>query len=685
MNSIAAFFTANMIYVFFFYGLAFFAMGLAVFMESGRAAGFRLSRALVPLALFGLIHGGHEWYEMFQLIAAGQGQFQPGLSEDWLRAGLLAISFLLLLDFGLRLLPGAEAHPRAHWWQLAVFAGVWLVGIVVVALLYRPTPLQLAAAADVLARYVLGIPGALLAGWVLLRERREFRARGMETYGRGLLWAALAFFVYGAVGQLFVRSSLVFPSGIINTGLFLQTVGIPVQVLRGTAAIVIAVGLTGGLRAFEAANRQQLLQANAERLAALEAQQRRADEVEALNVRLQATARELSALVEMSRILASTIERDQLLPTTLRQVVYSLDGVCCSRIYLQRAGDALILAGEFRRPEAPEPAVPPPLRAVATMASTTGQPAAADLEGQVRLLRDLSADENGTAKGANRRLRVLGVPLQTKEERFGALVIASFLAETPLTAATVGLTNAFAQQIAAALENARLYEVVQMREGQLKALVHQLVNAQEYERQRIARELHDDTGQKLTALAMGLAAVETQIKVQDLARATDLLHHLRALNDQTVEDLRHIMANLRPAQLDDLGLVPAVRWYIQQYEARYPNLKVTLTATRLARRLPAEVETILFRIVQEALSNVARHAQAAQVTVSLDQVENQVWLKVCDNGVGFDPAQRPTDETGRGLGLVGMRERAALIGGTCQIESKPGHGTCVTASLPLAA
>ncbi len=672
-----------MIFVFFFYGLAFFAMGLAVFMESGRAASFRVSRALVPLALFGLIHGGHEWYEMFQLVAAGQGQFQPGLTEDWLRAGLLAISFLLLLDFGLRLLPDAEARPRAHWWLLAVFAGLWLVSIIGVAMLYSPTPMQLAAAADVLARYVLGIPGALLAGWVLLRERREFRARGMERYGRGLLWAALAFFVYGAVGQLFVRSSLVFPSGIINTGLFLQTVGVPVQVLRGTAAIVIAIGLTGALRAFEAANRQQLLQANAERLAALEAQQRRADEVEALNVRLQATARELSALVEMSRILASTIERDQLLPTTLRQVVYSLDGVCCSRIYLQRPGDALILAGEFRRPEAPEPPVPPPLRAVATMANATGQPAAADLDGQVLLLRDLTVDT--AAEGTHRRLRVLGVPLQTKDERFGALVIASFLAETPLTAATVGLSNAFAQQIAAALENARLYEVVQMREGQLKALVHQLVNAQEHERQRIARELHDDTGQKLTALAMGLAAVETQLRVQDLARATDLLHHLRALNDQTVEDLRHVMANLRPAQLDDLGLVPAMRWYIQQYEARYPNLNVTLTVTRLARRLPAEVETVLFRIVQEALNNVARHAQAAQVTVSLDQVENQVSLKVCDDGVGFDPAQLPADESGRGLGLLGMRERAALVGGNCVIESQPGKGTCITASLPIAA
>lgn len=685
MNAIDTFFSTNMIYVFFFYGLAFFSMGLAVFMESGRTAGFRLSRALVPLALFGLIHGGHEWYEMFQLMAAAQGQFEPGLTEDLLRAGLLAVSFLLLLDFGLRLLPGADTHPRAHWWQLAVFAGLWLISIALIALLYRPSNVQLAAAADVLARYVLGIPGALLAGWVLLRERREFRARGMETYGRGLLWAAVAFFVYGAVGQLFVRTSLVFPSGIINTNLFLETVGIPVQVIRGTAAIVIAVGLTGAVRAFEAANRQQLQQANDERLAALEAQQRRANEVEALNVRLQATARELSALVEMSRILASTIERDQLLPTTLRQIVYSLDGVCCSRIYLQRPGDALVLAGEFRRPEAPQPAVPPPLRAVAMMANTAGQPTAADLDGHVLLLRDMSAEPGDSAGGGGRRLRVLGVPLQTKDERFGALVIASFIADTPLTSATVGLTSAFAQQIAAALENARLYEVVQMREGQLKALVHQLVNAQEHERQRIARELHDDTGQKLTALAMGLAAVETQIKVQDLARATDLLHHLRALNDQTVEDLRHIMANLRPAQLDDLGLVPAVRWYIQQYQERHPDLKINFVATRLARRLPAEVETILFRIVQEALNNVARHAQASQVTVSLDQVGNQVWLKVCDNGIGFDPAQLPADEGGRGLGLVGMRERAALVGGTCQIEARPGHGTCITASLPIAA
>jgi two-component system sensor histidine kinase UhpB len=209
-----------------------------------------------------------------------------------------------------------------------------------------------------------------------------------------------------------------------------------------------------------------------------------------------------------------------------------------------------------------------------------------------------------------------------------------------------------------------------------------LVNAQERERARIARELHDETGQKLTALAMGLAAVEGSLTGEP-ARTSGLVHNLRDVADQAITELRNIMADLRPAQLDDLGLVPALRWYVGQYGARHPELVVTLNAGRMPRRLPSQYETVLFRVAQEALTNVARHAQASQVSVRLSQEDNRVRLIVADDGVGFDVNTPPKYERDSGLGLVGMRERVSLVGGKCTVESEPGHGTQITIELPV--
>ena len=373
MEAVSAFFMRNIVYVYFFYGLAFFALGLVVLLESGRTSEFRFARALVPLALFGLVHGAHEWFEMFQIFAAHETQNPAEIAADIFRIVTLVLSFLLLLDFGARLLPGAEDYPRAHLWQVAGMGALWLAAVGFVAWRNQPSLPELLSAADVLARYSLAIPGALLAAWALLRERRDFHARGMSAYGQDLLWAALAFAIYG-LAQAFTRPSLVFPSQTINTAYFLRTFGIPVQLLRGLAAVAIAITLGRALRAFEQEGRIRLARANKARIeaqaATLEAQQRRASEVEALNIQLAAGARELSALVEMSRILTSTMDRRRLLDNALYQIVHSFERACCSIIFLKRGDGGLELAGEYRRPQAPVPINPPPLTAAAAEAVT---------------------------------------------------------------------------------------------------------------------------------------------------------------------------------------------------------------------------------------------------------------------------------------------------------------------------
>ena len=679
MEAVSAFFMQNIVYVYFFYGLAFFALGLVVLLESGRTSEFRFARALRPLAAFGILHGAHEWFEMFQIFAAHQAGSTAGLIEEWIRIISLVASFLLLLAFSTRLLPGAEDNARVAWLQATAMCGLWLAAVGLIYWRKHPGIADLLVAADVLARYSLAIPGSVLAAWVLLRERRDFHARGMSRYGQSLLWAALAFFVYGVVGQAFTRPSLVFPSQIINTAFFLRTFGIPIQLLRGLAAVAIAITLGQALRAFEQEGRVRLGRANKARIeaqaAALEAQERRASEVEALNIQLAATARELAAMVEMSRSLTSTTDRRRLLNEALYQIVHSFERSCCSILFQVRGDGGLELAGEYRRPNAPTPVTLPPLTAVAAQAVTAGQATAAGLDGKAHVL-----DDGSFADG--RTYRTLGLPLQSKGQVFGGLALSSVREDEPLGEAELRLLTAFAGQITTSLENARLYEVVQEREAQLEGLVRQLVSAQEQERGRIARELHDETGQKLTALAMGLAAVDASLGGES-SRAQGLVRNLREVADQSITELRNIMADLRPAQLDDLGLVPALRWYVGQYTGRHPDLAVTLSADRLAKRLPPGLETVLFRAAQEALTNIARHARASQVTLELSQDASSVRLIVADNGVGFDVNAPPKYERGSGLGLVGMRERVALVGGTCVIGSEPGGGTRISIELPV--
>ncbi len=680
MDLVARFFNDNLVFVYFFYGLAFAGLGLVVLLESGRTSEFRFARGLGPLAWFGMLHGAHEWFEMFQLFAGLNADYRPGLLVELVRLSSLVASFVLLLVFGARLLPGAEERPKASVIQVTGMTMLWALAVCYVGWRYKPTTTAFFAAADVLARYSLAIPGSLLAAWALLRERRDFHARGMSQYGGSLLWAALAFAVYGVVGQIFVKASLVYPSQTVNTALFIRTFGFPIQLLRAAAAAGIAFHLGKALRAFEAEGRIRLARANKARIeaqaAALDAQQRRANEVEALNEELQATAGELAALVDMSRILSSTLNFKEVAGDALKHVVHSFERGCCAVAFLKRPDGGYELLRAYRRPQAPMPALPPPVTELSVRAAGISGPVGAGLDGQVVVIGPDSF-------ARNRAYRSLGVPLRAKEQTFGALALSSVREEEPLGANELRLLTAFAQQFATAIDNVRLYQVVQDREAQLEDLVRKLVHAQEDERQRIARELHDDTGQKLTALGMGLAALEAALTADDPLRAIALLRHLRDMSDQAITELRNIMANLRPAQLDDLGLAPALRWYVKQYQTANPKTEVQVSIEKLPGRLPPEHESVLFRVAQEALTNVQRHADATRVTLRLWQEEGAVRLRVEDNGRGFDPRQPPRHAPGSGLGLPGMRERVALVGGRLEIDSAPGQGTCILVELPV--
>ncbi len=209
----------------------------------------------------------------------------------------------------------------------------------------------------------------------------------------------------------------------------------------------------------------------------------------------------------------------------------------------------------------------------------------------------------------------------------------------------------------------------------------QILRAQEEERKRIARELHDETSQSLTSVVVNLQVIE-----QQLADSTDeLAGRLRLTKEiaqRTLDETRRLMFDLRPSVLDDLGLVPALRWFINQ-RVSPRGLKVDFQATGLDQRLSEDLETALFRICQEAMTNAVKHARAHRLAVTMTREPGQIVAVIQDDGHGFHPVQVVgKDDKDRGLGLFGMQERAVLVGGAVQIDSAPGRGTTVRVTVP---
>jgi two-component system, NarL family, sensor histidine kinase UhpB len=208
-----------------------------------------------------------------------------------------------------------------------------------------------------------------------------------------------------------------------------------------------------------------------------------------------------------------------------------------------------------------------------------------------------------------------------------------------------------------------------------------IINAQEEERKRVARELHDETSQVLTSLLISLAILEESITSQ---QARDRIAETRQLAHQTLRAIRNLSLDLRPSALDDLGLLPALRWYIKEYQQKFSS-EVDFHASGFKERLPAELETVLYRIVQEALTNVARHAHAHKVTVHLEEDQDQIHAFISDDGKGFDVEKiqkMPGAGQEHGWGLVGMHERASLLDGNLTITSQSGQGTKIHVNIP---
>jgi signal transduction histidine kinase len=254
-------------------------------------------------------------------------------------------------------------------------------------------------------------------------------------------------------------------------------------------------------------------------------------------------------------------------------------------------------------------------------------------------------------------------------ETLGVALIASFAVGLFATTYAGRLEDRLRRQRARDVQNAR----------DLQQLSAKLITAQEEERRSIARELHDEVGQVLTAIKVELAVAQRAIDA--VGSSPHLLDDARSITEGAIATVRDLSHLLHPALLDDLGLAAATEWYLRGFGKRH-GVRVDVIHDRMDERFTSEIEAAAYRIVQEALTNVAKHASATSCRVYLQRLPNTILMTIEDDGAGFDASTVERVGERRGLGLIGIRERVAQLRGTMRLESGPGRGTRLTVELP---
>jgi PAS domain S-box-containing protein len=308
--------------------------------------------------------------------------------------------------------------------------------------------------------------------------------------------------------------------------------------------------------------------------------------------------------------------------------------------------------------------------------------------GKAEMVNDAQNDPRVVHPGGQRAAyeHAIAVPLMVSGNRFGVLSVIR-VHNKPFDQDEYELVQVFVALSSILIQNARLYseiegqfKQIQNHQNALRALAARLEQVREQERRLLATELHDRVGQMLSGIKINLQIISRQLPDQTIDAVYQRIDDSKKLLEETTILVRNVMADLRPPMLDDYGLVSALNWYAQDFSKR-TGIEVRVKGTELNPRLPEKVEIILFRIVQEALHNTAKYAQASQVKINLESSANQASLILMDNGKGFDFAEVFSVETRPHWGLLGMQERATSIGGKLTIDSKPGSGTRIAVEI----
>lgn len=272
------------------------------------------------------------------------------------------------------------------------------------------------------------------------------------------------------------------------------------------------------------------------------------------------------------------------------------------------------------------------------------------------------------------------IPLRSKNRVLGVMNLVAY-DDDLFSEEELDLLTAIGHQMGTAIENAGLYREIKRREALRSQLLEEVIEAREEERKRIARELHDEFAQRLSALAMSAEIAEKAVPAK-MNYLKERLRKSKELALQTLDETRDLILSLRPTMLDDLGLVAAIRWCVEN-ELGGSEVSFLVESSGFERALPTGVETALFRIIQEAVRNVVKHAAAQKVEIRLELREGLVTATVADDGQGFEVRKVLASKEDPSLGLMGMRERAEFLGGRLAIDSQPGEGTRICVSVPV--
>ena len=395
-----------------------------------------------------------------------------------------------------------------------------------------------------------------------------------------------------------------------------------------------------------------------------------------LYAEVEKKTRELSALFDVTSTASQSLETEQILRKVAQKIteIFAFDA---TRVFLFDD------AKEHLHVEATYETHPDFAPAVTHLQRGQGISGIVVATGEAVIISDTSTDprylELSTTKTAlkTRQKFLASFPIQYKDQILGAITCVG-RQPRQLAVHEIQLINSMSNQIAVALENSRYYEQTKKQALQLRNYAMRQELVREQERSRISREIHDVLGQSLTALKLEMSLLGTKLRNSD-ADVEARIREISEMLDRTIETVRKIATQLRPDVLDKLGLIPAVEWQVQEFRKR-TGLVCQITSYPSDIHLNEPQATAFFRILQEALTNVARHARASRVRVQLDQQGNQVILRVEDDGVGID-AERLADPGS--LGLLGMQERASALGGSVTVRRNKKSGTTVTARIPV--
>ncbi len=307
--------------------------------------------------------------------------------------------------------------------------------------------------------------------------------------------------------------------------------------------------------------------------------------------------------------------------------------------------------------------------------------------GEPILLEDISRDTRAvrldlvTAEGLR---GFISIPLKSKDRIIGVMNIASSTVGR-FGKDDVSLLSSIGDYLGTAIEQAKLYKHLAREGERYHALLQHALSAQETERKRIARELHDETSQSLTSLTLSLQAIIGMAEMKGI-QDTDLMERLKATHSYAVHagnEIVKLMKELRPTLLDELGMPVAIHRYAKDTLQAH-GINISAEFTGMEERLPPEVEVTLFRVAQGLIGNILEHSGARNVSIKLDRSTTECAMYIEDDGVGFDVSKiTQVDPSGRGAGLFTLKERVRLVGGRCHIKSTPGKGTTITVKIPL--